>query len=93
MFQRGKMQRLLVESGTRLCQVIESIHEGMLVITRDGRVTICNQATERIFGRTRKHFVGRRLSEAVPEFSGSALPAAGKAHEVLAAKVVDLPAA
>jgi PAS domain S-box-containing protein len=76
MFQRGKMQRLLVESGARLRQVIESIHEGMLVITRDGRVTICNQATERIFGRTRKQFVGRPLFEAVPEFWGSALPAA-----------------
>ncbi len=66
--QKNKMLDALQKSEARLQEVIESISEGMLVVGHDGRITLWNEAAERITGRKRDQVLGRPLLEA---FQGS----------------------
>jgi diguanylate cyclase (GGDEF)-like protein/PAS domain S-box-containing protein len=55
-------------------EVIESLNEGMVVVARDGRVTLWNDAVERLTGLSREQVVGRQLDDAVPSLAATSLP-------------------
>jgi len=56
--------------------VLESLDEGMAVLDSDGRVTIWNDALERIAGCARERAVGSSLAAAVPAVAATELPRA-----------------
>lgn len=47
-------------------EVMDSLEHGMCVVDRDGRVTLWNDALERLLGCSRERAVGRSLDDAVP---------------------------
>src|ERR1700733_9123434 len=63
-----------LEDEHRHREVIESLNEGMVVVARDGRVTLWNDAVERLTGLSREQVVGRPLIEAVPSLAETTLP-------------------
>ena len=71
--QRDRMLRMVLQSESRLREVMESIHEGMFVVGRDGRVSLWNGAAEQVLSRTRDRVLGRPLLEAIPELDGTSM--------------------
>ncbi len=63
-----------LEDEHRHREVIESLNEGVAVIKHDGRVTIWNDALERIMGCSREDVLGRTLVEAVPVLADTMVP-------------------
>ncbi len=59
-------------------EVIDSLEQGMCVVDRDGRVTLWNDALERIVGCSRERALGQPVVGAVPALGGTALPRAIK---------------
>src|SRR4029079_8250920 len=57
-------------------EVIETLNEGIAVVQRDGRLTLWNDAMERMTGVRREQVLGRPLRDAVAAFSGTVLPGA-----------------
>jgi PAS domain S-box-containing protein len=74
MVQKGKMQQSVQQSDARLQQVIETISEGMFVVSDDGRVELWNKAVEASSGRVRDHVLGKPLAEAFPGLLDTSLP-------------------
>jgi diguanylate cyclase (GGDEF)-like protein/PAS domain S-box-containing protein len=68
---RHYMNRL--EDEHRRREVIESLDEGMSVVDSDGRVTLWNDALERIVGCPRERALGRSLVGAVPALGNTEL--------------------
>ncbi|MEW6210166.1 MAG: response regulator [Acidobacteriota bacterium] len=66
--QKSKMLDALQRSEARLQEVIESINEGMFVVAHDGRITLWNEAAERMTNRRRDEVLGHPFLEA---FHGS----------------------
>jgi diguanylate cyclase (GGDEF)-like protein/PAS domain S-box-containing protein len=54
-------------------EIIESLNEGMAVIDHDGRVTLWNDAVERIIGRTRVEAIGQPLVSVIDGIADSRL--------------------
>ncbi|MEO6528032.1 MAG: EAL domain-containing protein [Gemmatimonadaceae bacterium] len=73
MVQRGEIQDRDRRSQARLREVIESIDEGMLVLSRDGRIQLWNAAAERISGRLRDDVLDHQLADAWSELSSCCL--------------------
>jgi diguanylate cyclase (GGDEF)-like protein/PAS domain S-box-containing protein len=63
-----------LEDEHRHREVIESLSEGMAVITHDGKVTLWNDALERIMGCPREKALGRSLLEAIPVLAATLVP-------------------
>jgi diguanylate cyclase (GGDEF)-like protein/PAS domain S-box-containing protein len=78
MVQRGEILQRERRSQARLLEVIESIDEGMLVLSREGRLLIWNAAAERISGRLRDDVLGQQLSQAWPQLAGTLMVGALK---------------
>jgi len=57
----------------RLESVLEGIGEGFVAMDDALRVTYCNPAAERLFGRGRQELAGRPLAESLPVLRGSAV--------------------
>jgi diguanylate cyclase (GGDEF)-like protein/PAS domain S-box-containing protein len=55
-----------LEEERRHREIIESLNEGMAVIDGRGRVTLWNDALERIMLCSREHVLGRPLTQAIP---------------------------
>jgi diguanylate cyclase (GGDEF)-like protein/PAS domain S-box-containing protein len=53
--------------------VIESLEEGMAVVDNDGRVTLWNDALDRMLGCPRQRALGRSLADAVPALARTEL--------------------
>ena len=70
------VQRLAEDHRRR--EVIEHLEQGMSVLDRDGRVTLWNDALERMLHCPADRVVGRALADAVPALSRSELPRAIK---------------
>jgi diguanylate cyclase (GGDEF)-like protein/PAS domain S-box-containing protein len=70
--QRGEILQRERRSQTRLLEVIESIDEGMFVLSRDGRVLLWNTAAERLARRQRDQALGVTLVEAWPALGQTA---------------------
>jgi diguanylate cyclase (GGDEF)-like protein/PAS domain S-box-containing protein len=64
------------DSETRLRAVIESINEGMFVVDRDSRITLWNDAAERLLGHARQDVIGKLLIQVLPAIAQTELPAA-----------------
>lgn len=60
----------------RRCEVIESLDQGMCVVDNGGRVTLWNDALERIVGASRGHALGDSLVGAMPALANTELPRA-----------------
>jgi diguanylate cyclase (GGDEF)-like protein/PAS domain S-box-containing protein len=65
-----------LEEEHRRQEVIESLDQGMSVVDSSGRVTLWNDALERILGCPREQALGRSLVTAVPALSKTELPRA-----------------
>ncbi|HEY7545031.1 MAG TPA: PAS domain-containing protein, partial [Blastocatellia bacterium] len=65
--QKNKMLDALQKSEARLQEVIESINEGMFVVGHDGRISLWNEAAEKMTGRRRDQVLGRPFLEAFHE--------------------------
>jgi diguanylate cyclase (GGDEF)-like protein/PAS domain S-box-containing protein len=65
-----------LEEEHRRREVIESLHQGMSVIDRNGLVTLWNEALERILGCPREQALGRSLVGAMPVLGKTDLPRA-----------------
>ncbi|MEO8561498.1 MAG: EAL domain-containing protein [bacterium] len=74
--QRGEILQRERRSQSRLLEVIESIDEGMFVLSREGRVQLWNAAAERLAYRPRNQALGRPLAEAWPQLSNTAFAGA-----------------
>ena len=57
-----------------LAEVLDSLEEGMAVLDRAGRITLWNEALERIVGCARERALGSPLLSAVPGLGNTALP-------------------
>ena len=62
-----------LEDERRRREVIESLDQGMAVVDATGRVTLWNDALERILGCPRERALGRSLAGAVPAFGNTEL--------------------
>jgi diguanylate cyclase (GGDEF)-like protein/PAS domain S-box-containing protein len=65
-----------LEDEHRRREVIDSLDHGMSVVDKNGRVTLWNDAVERLAGCTRERVLGHSLASAVPALRGTALPRA-----------------
>jgi diguanylate cyclase (GGDEF)-like protein/PAS domain S-box-containing protein len=65
-----------LEDEDRRREVIDSLDEGMSVVDSEGRVTLWNDALERLVGCTRERVLGRSLVSAVPVLRETGLPRA-----------------
>jgi diguanylate cyclase (GGDEF)-like protein/PAS domain S-box-containing protein len=65
-----------LEDEHRRREVIESLDQGMSVVDSNGRVTLWNDALERIVGCPRERALDRSLVDAVPVLSNTELPRA-----------------
>jgi diguanylate cyclase (GGDEF)-like protein/PAS domain S-box-containing protein len=70
-----------LEDERRRREVIESLDQGMCVVDRNSRVTLWNDALERIVGCPRDRAVGLSVAGAVPALGNTTLPRA--IHEAL----------
>jgi diguanylate cyclase (GGDEF)-like protein/PAS domain S-box-containing protein len=57
-------------------EVLESVHQGMSVVDNAGRVTLWNDALERITGCPRDRALGRPIAGAIPALNQTPLPKA-----------------
>ena len=73
MLQKGDMLARERRSQAQLSQVMETIDEGMIVLSRDRRVVLWNAAAERLTGRPRDRVVGLPLHEAWPAITDTPL--------------------
>lgn len=55
------------ERESRLHAILDSVVDAILVIDNSGRITSCNQATERIFGYSAAEIMGGNVSMLMPE--------------------------
>lgn len=76
--ERGKRLKVIQQSEERLNAVIESINDGMFVVTHDGQVEMVNQAAEKRWAQRRDSMNGRQLSAIVPDLKGTPIPEAIK---------------
>ena len=67
-----------LEEDRRRREVIDFLEHGMSVVDRAGRITLWNDALERMLGCSREGALGRRLDEAVAVLARTELPAAIK---------------
>src|SRR5262245_26421579 len=74
--QKGTVSTAVRDSEARLREVIESINEGMFVVSNDARVEIWNSAMERCTNRVRGDVLRRPLDQAFPEIVATSLPSA-----------------
>lgn len=65
-----------LEEEHRRREVIESLDQGMSVVDSNGRITLWNDALERILGCPRERALGRSLAGAMPVLSKTELPRA-----------------
>jgi diguanylate cyclase (GGDEF)-like protein/PAS domain S-box-containing protein len=65
-----------LEDEHRQREIVDSLDQGMSVVDSDGRVTLWNDALERIVGCPREHALGRSLVGAVPVLGKTELPRA-----------------
>ena len=63
-----------LEDDYRRREVIDSLDQGMSVLDSDGRVTLWNDALERLIGCPRQRALGRLLASAVPALAQTQLP-------------------
>src|SRR4051794_20333297 len=63
-----------LEHEHRRREVIDSLEEGMCVVDRDSRITLWNDALERILGCPRERALGRSLAAALPMLGDTGLP-------------------
>ena len=73
MLQRGDMLARERRSQSQLSQVVETIDEGMIVLSRDHRVVLWNAAAERLSGRPRDRALGLPLHDAWPAITATRL--------------------
>lgn len=69
-----ELQRLRAEAETRALAALalEHVHDGVMLVTREGRIDVLNPAAERIFGVAAADAVGRAVAAVVPEWAGVA---------------------
>lgn len=65
-----------LEDERRHREIIESLNEGMFVLTHDQTVELWNDAMERMTGIPRQHVLSRGLFEAVPALQDTSIPPA-----------------
>ncbi|PWT83496.1 MAG: diguanylate cyclase [Blastocatellia bacterium] len=65
-----------VEDAYRRLEVVESLDDGMSVVDSQGRITLWNDALERILDCPRERALGRSLGDAVPALRMTELPRA-----------------
>lgn len=56
---------LLEENSIRLQGVVENMSSGVILVTRDRRIALINQATEELFAYPKDEFIGKRHLEAI----------------------------
>ena len=69
-----ELQRLRADAETRALAALalEHVHDGVMLVTRDGGIDVLNPAAERILGVAAAETVGRQVAEVVPEWEGVA---------------------
>jgi PAS domain S-box-containing protein len=80
--ERGRAGEALRANEERLRSVVASMAEGLLVRDRDGVITECNAAAERITGMPRERLCGHRPAEVLP----TAVDPGG--HEITGARLL-----
>ena len=51
----------------RLRGLLEAAPDAMVIVDRDGRITLANHQMEKLFGHTREDLIGKRIEMLVPE--------------------------
>jgi diguanylate cyclase (GGDEF)-like protein/PAS domain S-box-containing protein len=64
-----------IDAEHRRREVVESVEHGMLVVDRDGRITLWDDALERTLACPRRKALGRVVGDAVPALGKTTLPA------------------
>ncbi len=67
--ERRQRERALQLSERRLRAIMDSVVDGILTVTADGRIEVCNFAAARIFDYAETDIAGRRLDELVQGLS------------------------
>ncbi len=66
------------ESETRLRVLFHTVGDGLLLIDREGTITLCNPAAQAIFGPAGDTLVGRSVTSLIPALEAAALPRAAE---------------
>ena len=70
--EREVAEAALRESEERFRLAIEAAPSGMVMTDQDGRITLVNAQSERLFGYSREELIGQKIEAIVPaEFEGS----------------------
>jgi len=65
-----------LEREYRQREVVDALHQGMSVVSSDGRITLWDDATQRILDCPRERALGRQLGTAVPALAQTQVPRA-----------------
>jgi PAS domain S-box-containing protein len=60
---RKRMELALRDSEARLAMILETMREGVVLVTRDGRIEFTNPAFDRLFGRKPEELIGFSVLE------------------------------
>lgn len=64
----------------QLAKIVDSIHNGVVAVDRDGKITLFNKAMERIFGIPASEAIGSPIYEIIPYTGLLRVLTTGKAH-------------
>ncbi|WP_438446396.1 PAS domain S-box protein [Gorillibacterium sp. sgz5001074] len=70
---RMAMERELIESNTRITDILSSITDAFFALDKDWRFTYVNQMAERILGKSQERLIGRVIWEEMPRIIGTRL--------------------
>jgi len=73
----------------RLTTILNSVHDGLILVDADGKITLINEAVSVLTGLPQSEFIGRKLPELPPQVSGSlgiSISGAGKILDAFVTK-------
>jgi PAS domain-containing protein len=65
--QAQEQQRVVRSSETRFRALLESAPDGIVIASRDGRISIVNRQAELLFGYEREELLGRQIEMLLPD--------------------------
>ncbi|HWR72717.1 MAG TPA: PAS domain S-box protein, partial [Nitrospirota bacterium] len=71
--ERKRAEAEIQESRSRLFNTLESIADGFFTLDHEWRFTYVNNAGERLWRKTRKELIGKKLWDVAPEAAGSVI--------------------
>lgn len=79
--QKRKMSRVVDDGRAKdLRKILDSIHNGVVAVDKDGRITVFNKAMERIFAIPAEEAIGAPIYDIIPYTGLLRVLTTGKAH-------------